>query len=34
MTKAERLDEIRKRHELMKQEIEVIRKTFENEKND
>ncbi len=34
MTKAERLAEIRRRHELMRREIEVIRKTFENEKDD
>ena len=34
MTKAERLAEIRKRHELMRREIEQIRQSFENEKND
>ncbi len=34
MTKVERLAEIRKRHELMKREIEKIRQSFENEKND
>lgn len=34
MTKAERLGEIRRRHELMRQEIETIRKSFENEADD
>lgn len=32
MTKAERLGEIRKRHELMRREIEIIRQSFENER--
>jgi len=34
MTKAERLGEIRRRHELMRREIETIRKSFENEADD
>ncbi len=34
MTKAERLGEIRRRHERMRREIETIRKSFESEKDE